>query len=120
MSKRTSIFVLIGALASCLLLALCVGIVGGGYYFLNGGANPLTALNAPAPLNLIAFVGNDFNIYVADPVKGTTTALTKDGGTSHAYNFPTWSPDSHRLAFVGYTFEDGTPKEGALYTISPA
>lgn len=119
MSQRTSLFVLIGAVVSCLFLALCVGVLGGGYYFLNSGTNPIAALNAPPPLNRIAFVGNDFNIYVTDPTSGTTTPLTKDGGADHAYNFPTWSPDSRRLAFVGYTFENGNPKEGALYTISP-
>lgn len=120
MSRRTSVLVLVGALTSCLVLAVCVGVLGGGYYFLNGGVNPLTALNAPAALNRIAFVGNDFNIYLADPTNGATTALTTDGGTTRAYNYPTWAPDNHRLAFVGYTFENGDPKEGALYTISPA
>lgn len=120
MSNRTSVLVLVGAVASCLLLAVCVAVVGGSYYYLNNGTNPLAVLNAPASLNRIAFVGNDFNIYVADPTNGTTLALTKDGGPDHVYNFPTWSPDNHRLAFVEYTFQDGTPKEGALYTISPA
>lgn len=122
MSGRSSILVLIVALSGCLLLVLCVGLVGGGYYLLSGNNNALSRLSfsAPAPLNRIVFVGNDFNIYVADPSNGATTALTQDGGTDHAYNFPTWAPDNHRLAFVGYTFANGNPTEGALYTVSPS
>ena len=121
MSTRSSVFVLIGALVSCFLLAVCVALVGGGYYFISTNTNPIASLslNAPAALNRIVFVGNDFNIYLADPSNGETTALTKDGGSDHAYNYPTWSPDNARLAFVGYTFENGNPKEGALYSISP-
>ncbi len=119
MSNRTSLLILIGALAGCLLIGACIALGVGGYYFYKNFPAPLAGLNAPASLNRIAFVGNDFNIYLADPVNGATTALTKDGGTEHAYNYPTWSPDNRRLAFVGYTFENGDPKEGALYTISP-
>lgn len=119
MSKRNSLFVLFGALAGCALLAACVAIIVGGYYFLNPKANPLGALSAPAAVNRIAFVGNDFNIYLADPATGDKTALTKDAGTDHAYNYPTWSPDNHRLAFVGYTLTNGTLNSGALYTIAP-
>lgn len=119
MTHRSSALVLLGALASCLVLTLCVTLVGGGYYFFNNRINPLAAFSAPASLNRIAFVGNDHNIYLADPVSGTTTALTTDGGSEHAYSYPTWAPDSHRLAFVGYTFENSSPKEGALFTIAP-
>jgi Tol biopolymer transport system component len=111
--------VLVGALASCLLLVVCVGLIGGGFYFFNSGINPLISFNTPSSLNRIVYVGTDSNIYVADPASGAATALTTDGGAEHAYNYPTWSPDSRRLAFVGYTFDNGTPKEGALYTVSP-
>lgn len=120
MSRRNSIFVLVGALVGCLLLTVCaVGIIGGFVYF-NTKGNPLAALSAPAAVNQIAFVGNDFNIYVTDPAGGTKTALTQDGGSNHAYNYPTWSPDNHRLAFVGYTLQaNGTPQDGGLYTVAP-
>lgn len=122
MSNRSTVLVLVAALASCFLLSVCVGLVGGGVYFLNPGNLPLAnlALSTPEGLNRIAFVGNDFNIYIADPVSGDSTALTNDGGQEHAYNYPTWAPDSRRLAFVGYTFENGNPKEGALYTVAPS
>lgn len=124
MTNRTSVLVLIGALASCLLVAACVALGVGGYFYYinNGNPNPLAALttNTPAAINRIVYVGNDFNIYTTDPAGGAPQALTTDGGGDHAYNYPTWSPDNHRLAFVGYTFTNGNPQEGALYTVSPA
>lgn len=129
MSNRTRVLILITALAACVLLLVCSAVAVGGYYlFKNSGpisanpftTNPFSALTAPPSLNRIVFVGNDFNIYVADPANGAAVALTHDGGTDHAYNFPTWSPDDRRLAFVGYTFQSGSPTEGALYTISPS
>lgn len=121
MSKRASILTLVGALTGCFLLLVCAGLVGGGYYFLGQGNFSLAALapDKPGGLNRIAFVGNDSNIYVADPVSGAATALTTDGGADHVYNYPTWSPDSRRLAFVGLNFKNGAPTEGALYTVSP-
>lgn len=121
MTRRTSIFVLVGALTSCFLLAACVGLFGVGYYFYSANVNPFAALRVPAPasLNRIAFVGNDSNIYVANPMNGELVALTTDGSPENSYNYPTWSPDSHRVAFVGYTFENGRTKESALYTVSP-
>lgn len=122
MSKRSSVLILVGALASCVVLSLCLGLLGGGFYFLNGGQFPLSNGLVSPPgegLNRIAFVGNDSNIYVADPISGDSTALTSDGGTAHAYNYPTWSPDSRRLAFVGLSFENGALQEGALYTVAP-
>lgn len=121
MSKRNSIFILVGALTGCFLLLVCAGLVGGGYYFLGQGDFSLGALapGKPEGLNRIVFVGNDSNIYVADPLSGASTALTTDGGADHPYNYPTWSPDSHRLAFVGLEFENGAPQAGALYTVSP-
>lgn len=119
MTNRTSVLVLVGALAGCMLVAVCVALGVGGYYLYSATGNPLAALDAPAPVNRIVFVGNDFNIYLADPVQGTTSPLTRDGGETHAYNFPAWAPDNHRLAFVGYTIQNGDPTEGALYTIAP-
>jgi Tol biopolymer transport system component len=119
MSNRHSALVLIAALASCFMIAACVALGIGGYLFYLSFGNSVAPFGAPSALNRVAFVGNDFNIYVADPVSGATTALTRDGGDEHAYNYPTWSPDNHRLAFVGYTFQDGNPKEGSLYTVAP-
>jgi TolB protein len=129
MSNRSSILVLVGALLGCVVIALCVGLLGGVFYLTNGGANPLALLgNTPlalpgttisASVNRIAYVGNDLNIYIADPADGTTRALTTDAGPRHGYNHPTWSPNSSRLAYVGYTLANGIPTEGALYTTAP-
>src|SRR5436305_9706533 len=120
MSNRVRVVVFVTALASCLGVAICVALGVGGYYFFTNStntiANPLASLAAPAALNRIVYVGNDFNIYLADPTNGAKTALTMDGSADRAYNYPTWSPDNQRLAFVGYSFKDGNPTEGALYT----
>ncbi len=118
MSNRSSAIILIAAVAGCMLLAVC-GVVLVGGYFLLSNRNPLSAVTAPVAINRIVFVGNDSNIYVADPNTQSITAITKDGSDTRVYNYPTWSPDSHRLAFVGYTLKDGNPTEGTLYTVSP-
>ncbi|HZQ05758.1 MAG TPA: hypothetical protein VFD70_04210 [Anaerolineae bacterium] len=118
MSNRSSAIMLIAAVVGCMLLAMCGVVLVGGYFLLLNG-NPLASVGAPAVVNRIVFVGNDANIYVADPTTQTTTAITKDGGDNQVYNYPTWAPDSHRLAFVGYTLKDGSPTEGTLYTVSP-
>lgn len=121
MSNRASILILISAVTGCMLLVLCAGLVGGGFYYLTGNNAPLGFLvqNQPEAINRIVFVGNDFNIYLANPVDGATTSITTDGGAEHAYNYPTWSPDNRRLAFVGYTLANGNLTEGALYTVAP-
>lgn len=118
MNTRSSVLVLGIALAACLAVALCAAVGIGGFWFYNNAAS-FTNLVAPTVRNQIVFVGNDTNIYVADPLTGATTALTHDAGDAHAYNYPTWSPDNHRIAFVGYTFQNGSPTEGALFTASP-
>ncbi len=119
MSSRSSLLIIGGALAGCMLLAVCVFVAAGGYFLATQG-NPLAAVSAPAVVNRIAYVGNDQNIYVADPVTGEKLKLTADGGPNHAYNYPTWSPDNRRLAFVGYTITNGDATEGTLYTVAPS
>lgn len=48
--------------------------------------------------NRIAFVGNDGNLWLATPDGKEVRRITSDG---QGYRFPTWSPDSRRLAFIG-------------------
>jgi Tol biopolymer transport system component len=119
MNSRSSIVVLAAAAAACMLIAVCGALLAGGYWFFftPGG---LTALTTPPPVNRVVFVGNDSNIYVSDPTSGTTTAVTHDGGKQHAYNYPAWSPDSRRLAFVGYTLDGENLSEGSLFTAAPS
>jgi TolB protein len=57
---------------------------------------------------LIAYIGTDWNIYTSDQAGNHLTAYTKDAlvpqNTSdlfHYYGYPTWSPDSESLGFVG-------------------
>lgn len=117
MSSRSRAVVFIAAIAACLVMAGCVSLLIGGYWLVTSGRT--FSLSAPEALNRIVYVGNDLNIYVASPVTGDKTQITHDGGDAHAYNYPAWSPDNRRLAFVGYTFQDGSPTEGTLYTTSP-
>ncbi|NOH04361.1 MAG: hypothetical protein HND47_21495 [Chloroflexi bacterium] len=53
---------------------------------------------------LIAYIGNDGNVYVTDQGATSTTPLTEDVTEATqsriAYQMPTWSPDGSRVAFV--------------------
>ncbi|MCQ3936214.1 MAG: hypothetical protein DPW18_04100 [Chloroflexi bacterium] len=53
---------------------------------------------------LIAYIGNDGNVYVTDQGATSTTPLTEDvteaTRSQIAYQLPTWSPDGSRVAFV--------------------
>lgn len=53
---------------------------------------------------LIAYISTDGNVYVTDQGGTNTTPLTKDvtpeSSASIAYNFPTWSQDGSKVAFI--------------------
>lgn len=119
MSNRTSPFILVGAVGGCLVLALCGVVAVGAFLLISGNTTLVASTTAPSPLNRIVFVGNDANIYTADPVTGDATALTQDGGTEHGYSYPTWSPDNRHLAFVGITIKNGDATEGVLFSAAP-
>lgn len=75
-----------------------------------------TSLELPQPTpepvrNQIAFVGNDFNLWLVSPNGENLRRLTTDG---RGYRFPTWSPDGSRLAFIGRNDQNSS----ALY-VSP-
>jgi len=61
---------------------------------------------------LIAYIGVDGNIYVADQGGGNTAQLTDDAVTSagqgelNTYQLPTWSQDGNQLAFIGRSGTD--------------
>jgi TolB protein len=46
----------------------------------------------------IALIGDDFNVYTADPKSETITQLTFDASSTRHYQYPTWSTDG-RLAY---------------------
>jgi TolB protein len=61
---------------------------------------------------LIAYIGTDGNIYVSDQGGGNLSQLTDDasisgsqGGNNKYYQYPTWSQDGSKLAFVGLSLE---------------
>jgi len=71
---------------------------------------------------LIAYIGVDWNIYVTDQSGGNKTTLTQDAvipesqsGAFRYYQYPTWSRDSNRLAFVGIGGEGGGQGASDLY-----
>lgn len=74
---------------------------------------------------LIAYVGADGNIYTANQAGAKKTAITNDAdltaGTdseeaARFYLFPTWSPDSESLAFMGVTGSASNPVETTIHT----
>jgi Tol biopolymer transport system component len=74
---------------------------------------------------LIVYVGTDFNIYTIDQAGENQVALTSDadvpptGGRVLLYQFPSWSPDSERLAFVGIEGPSGDYDQVSVYTVNP-
>jgi TolB protein len=80
---------------------------------------------ADAPLGLIAFVGNDGNIYTIDREGKQQTAITQDANlipdsehAGHVYMYPTWAPNGYRLAFMSFSGSTQTYTQANLYTIS--
>jgi len=76
---------------------------------------PFSASEAPvatpeAPLGLIAYVGNDGNIYTTGRDGKQRSAITQDanlnpaaGQVGRIYQYPAWAPDGQRLAFVRFS-----------------
>ena len=52
------------------------------------------------PVDLIAYVGHDANIYTINPDGTGRARITEEEGL---YTWPTWSPDSSNLVFSGIT-----------------
>jgi Tol biopolymer transport system component len=75
---------------------------------------------------LIAYVGGDRNIYTIDPDGERKQAVTDDAhpipddaGFARSYQYPTWSPDGRKLAFVGLDGVAGSDDLVTLYIASP-
>ncbi len=96
MSERKS-FIIVGSAIGCLALLFCIGVAAlFGISVYNSGALPTQDVNR------IAYMDNELNIQVVDFNGEHRVALTSDAKPDNdlAYVFPTWAPDSQRLAFV--------------------
>ncbi len=109
MSPRSSFLVVGGAIGCSLLLLFLFVVAFAGYSY-------LAPSNAGA-VNEIAYVDNADNIQVVDPRGEHRVALTTDASDAlpRGYFFPTWSPDSQQVAFVGVSGE-GRTRTATLYT----
>ncbi len=120
MRNRSSIYIFGAALGGCLVLLICAAALGLAAFFVLSQGIPLSAFASPS-VNQIAYIGNDGHVYTVDPQGGHRAQLTKDAdnGTTLVYDYPSWSPDSRRLAFVGTSYSGGNPKQAAIYAAQP-
>ncbi|NOT03556.1 MAG: hypothetical protein HOP27_03040 [Anaerolineales bacterium] len=77
-----------------------------------------------SPLGLIAYVGNDGNIYTTDRDGKQPNAITQDanlnpvaGQAGRIYQYPAWAPDGQRLAFVRFSLSQ-SGQEVSLFSAS--
>ena len=108
MSRKASLLAVGGAIGcSLLLLCLFFGTLAAITYFSSGNGGPI---------NRIAYVDSDNNIQVVDAHGEHRVALTTDASRTvpRVYLFPTWSPNSQHIAFVGLSGADTTT--AALYS----
>ena len=112
MSRKASLLAVGGAIG-CSLLLLCAvfGAIGAVSYF---------SLGSSGPINRIAYVDNENNIQIVDARGEHRVALTADASPTvpRVYLFPTWSPNSQHIAFVGLSGADTTT--AALYSAPAA
>ncbi len=113
MSQRTS-FLVVGSAIGCSVMLFCLCIAAfAGYTYLS----PTTG----GTVDRIAYVDNSDNIQIVDARGENRVALTTDASTTlpRAYLFPTWSPNSQRVAFVGVDGESNA-REATLYSAPAA
>jgi TolB protein len=106
-------WIIIARLALCVLLLTACHPTG-----LNLPQSPLLR-SLERKAGLIAYVSPEGNIYTADQAGGKIHALTADArsnnGSTTLYQSPTWSPDSRRLAFVGFNFDENGLSRASVY-----
>jgi Tol biopolymer transport system component len=85
----------------------------------------LQILGSDGLMGLIAYVGTDGNIYTIARDGKQQTAITQDanpspdsGEAGRIYQYPTWSPNGRKLAFMGFTGSLQTELQARLYTAS--
>ncbi|MEJ2261954.1 MAG: hypothetical protein P8X95_00810 [Anaerolineales bacterium] len=86
---------------------------------------PVSGFLSP-PTAPIAYTGTDGNIYTINLDGENLHAVTNDAHLStdssaeqRFYQFPTWSPDGRRLAFIGTTRSGTSDSTVSLYTADP-
>lgn len=70
---------------------------------------------------LIAYIGSDGNVYTSDQGGGKLTMVTEDAhppqsGVRRFYDFPAWSQEDNRLAFVGFELNENGTAESTVFT----
>jgi Tol biopolymer transport system component len=72
---------------------------------------------------LIVYVGGDGNIHTMDQGGGNqkqiTTDAGRDGSVFHTYQYPTWSPDSRKIAYVKVTGSSAGIESSHVLTAAP-
>lgn len=114
MPKRSTLVILSSA-AGCVVLLLCIGVIAlVGFIYLI----PRLTLFTPSQVDRIVYVDNDLNIQLVDAKGEQHVALTTDASESEQrlYMYPTWSPDSQRIAFIGVNGSGS--QDSVLYTVS--
>ncbi len=109
MSKRTTYLALGGAFG-CLLLVICVGVAALAAF---AYSSSVVAMGS-ATVDRIAYVDNDLNIQVVDAQGKHHVSLTNDASAQTVYMYPTFSPDSQHVSFVGAS-GDRSHREGTLH-----
>ncbi len=84
-----------------------------------------TSETSEAPLGLIAYVGNDGNIYTTDRDGKQSNAITEDanlnpsaGQVGRIYQYPTWAPDGQHLAFARFSLSEAGPEVSLVSVLS--
>jgi TolB protein len=87
--------------------------------------SPISAFLSP-PTAPIAYTGADGNIYTINLDGDNLHAVTNDAhlvqdskAQERFYQFPTWSPDRRRLAFIGTARSGSSASTVSLYTANP-
>jgi TolB protein len=94
--------------------------------FLNRISQSQALIPTPGvPVGLIAYVGNDGNIYTTDRNGKLRSAVTRDaslnptaGQVGRFYESPAWAPDGHHLAFVRFSSSEAG-LEASLFSTLP-
>ncbi|MBI5030438.1 MAG: PD40 domain-containing protein [Chloroflexi bacterium] len=114
MTRRAKVGIVAAVVGlSLLLLCLCVAT-----WVAYVNFAPVIASAANPKVDRIAYVDNDSNIQLVDATGTQRVALTTDASETAGryYIFPTWAPDSQRIAFIGALGTDQS-REGELFTL---